>query len=144
MVQAPLNFFCCAVELFLIWKKPPWKSWDDKKCPPDFLTAFFKPPWKQKSKINAPLNFERQKPNVQSAQKAPFFQGGIAHQKCYARVWPGHRAGRYAPELKVNGLGWDLCVGLLYEHRFAVLIKNTFSLSVKGSMKLQKTQKALL
>ena len=24
------------------------------------------------------------------------------------------------------GLGWDLCVGLLYEHRFAVLINESF------------------
>ena len=28
------------------------------------------------------------------------------------------------------GLGWDLCVGLLYEHRFAVLIKKV---SLKSS-----------
>ena len=25
-----------------------------------------------------------------------------------------------------SGIGWDLCVGLLYEHRFAVLINESF------------------
>ena len=36
--------------------------------------------------------------------------------------------GRNAPELYVDGwdwVGWDLCVGLLYLHRFAVLITKT-------------------
>ena len=31
---------------------------------------------------------------------------------------------RYKWDWVWDGLGWDLCVGLLYEHRFAVLIIN--------------------
>ena len=55
----------------------------------EWIGLFFKPPWKK-------FAFCTLKRNVKSTQKQPFFQGGLAHQKCYARVQPGHSVtGKY-------------------------------------------------
>ena len=56
----------------------------------EWIGLFFKPPWKQKSKIC----LLHSKTECPIHSKTAFFnrpiQGGLAHQKCYARVQPGH------------------------------------------------------
>ena len=73
IVQAPLNFFCWALTLSLIWKRPPWFSYSIVYSPPENKKAKLMPPWKQKSKIYAPLNFEQQKQMSNPPKNSHFY-----------------------------------------------------------------------
>ena len=57
----------------------------------EWIRLFFKPPWKQKSKICLLHSKTERRIHSKTAIFNRPIQGGLAHQKCYARVQPGHR-----------------------------------------------------
>ena len=60
----------------------------------EWIRLFFKPPWKQKSKICLLHSKTERRIHSKTAIFNRPIQGGLAHQKCYARVQPGHSVSR--------------------------------------------------
>ena len=56
----------------------------------EWIGLFFKPPWKQKSKICLLHSKTERRIHSKTAIFNRPIQGGLAHQKCYARVQPRH------------------------------------------------------
>jgi len=68
----------------------------------EWIRLFFKPPWKQKSKICLLHSKTERRIHSKTAIFNRPIQGGLAHQKCYARVQPGHSVKCYALEVTSN------------------------------------------
>ena len=84
--------------------KPPWffllyskTILDLKKAPLIFLQHFLSPPENKQAKLMPPWILHSKTQCWLRSKTAIFnllIQGGFAHQKCYARVQPGHRVAR--------------------------------------------------
>ena len=92
IMQAPLIFFCCAPQLSLIWKKAPLIFLQHFWSPPEKKQAKLMPPWILNCKTKCPIH-----PKTAIFNRS--IQGGLTHQKCYARVQPRH-------SVRCNMAGW--------------------------------------
>ena len=73
----------------------PCNTFGEQRKIYEWIGLFFKPPWKQKSKICLLHSKTERRIHPKTAIFNRPIQGGLAHQKCYARVQPGHSVGRY-------------------------------------------------
>ena len=90
----PPWFFSAASHLYL-WseKSPPENTKAMKSAPLNLLMHFLSPPENEKAKLMPPWILRRKTERRIHPKTAIFnrpIQGGLAHQKCYARVQPGH------------------------------------------------------
>ena len=88
------NAHCCqCYRLFIILHPAhcvPCNTFGEQREIYEWIRLFFKPPWKQKSKICLLHSKTERRIHPKTAIFNRPIQGGLAHQKCYARVQPRH------------------------------------------------------
>ena len=109
----PPWFFSAASHLFL-WseKSPPENTKAMKSAPLNLLMHFLSPPENEKAKLMPPwiLRWKTERRiHPKTATFNRLIQGGLAHQKCYARVQPGHSVARQTVWLNASKQRWSIC-----------------------------------